>query len=43
MKDQYPIDKNGIIHVPDKPGIGVSLDWDAIDRTCQSHKVSDAR
>ncbi len=33
MKDPYPIDKNGIAHVPQKPGIGVELDWDLIDRT----------
>jgi L-alanine-DL-glutamate epimerase-like enolase superfamily enzyme len=40
MKDPYPIDERGIAHVPTKPGIGVELDWDLIDRTCVSHKVS---
>ena len=39
MKDPYPIDAAGVIHVPQKPGIGVELDWDAIDRTCRSHQV----
>lgn len=42
MKDPYPIDAQGIAHVPQKPGIGVELDWDAIDRTCVEHKVSKA-
>jgi L-alanine-DL-glutamate epimerase-like enolase superfamily enzyme len=42
MKDPYPIDKNGIAHVPQKPGIGVELDWDLIDRTCIEHKVTKA-
>lgn len=40
MKDPYPIDAQGIAHVPQKPGIGVELDWDAIDRTCVEHKIS---
>lgn len=40
MKDPYPIDKNGIAHVPRKPGIGVELDWDLIDRSCVDHKTS---
>jgi L-alanine-DL-glutamate epimerase-like enolase superfamily enzyme len=43
MKDKYPIDKNGIAHVPQKPGIGVELDWDAIDDTCVEHKVTKAK
>ncbi len=42
MKDPYPIDAQGIAHVPQKPGIGVELDWDAIDRTCVEHKVTQA-
>jgi L-alanine-DL-glutamate epimerase-like enolase superfamily enzyme len=40
MKDAYPIDNKGVIHVPQKPGIGVELDWDLIDRTCARHQVS---
>lgn len=40
MKDPYPIDAAGIAHVPEKPGIGVELDWDRIERTCVSHRVS---
>lgn len=31
-KDQLRIDKDGFIHVPMKPGIGVELDWDEVDR-----------
>jgi L-alanine-DL-glutamate epimerase-like enolase superfamily enzyme len=42
MKDAYPIDNNGIAHVPKKPGIGVELDWDLIDRSCVDHKISPA-
>ena len=40
MKDPYPIDSRGMAHVPRKPGIGVELDWDAIDRSCVEHKVT---
>ncbi len=43
MKDKYPIDKHGIAHVPQKPGIGVELDWDAIDNTCVEHKITKTR
>jgi len=40
MKDPYPIDAQGIIHVPEKIGIGVELDWNAIDRSCSHHQMS---
>jgi len=40
MKDKYPVDQHGIAHVPRKPGIGVELDWDAIDNTCVEHKIT---
>ena len=40
MKDAYPIDEQGIAHVPQAPGIGGDLDWDAIDRTCVEHKAT---
>lgn len=40
MKDPYPIDAHGVAHVPQKPGIGVELDWDAIDKSCVEHKVT---
>jgi L-alanine-DL-glutamate epimerase-like enolase superfamily enzyme len=43
MKDKYPIDKNDFAHVPQKPGIGVELDWDAIDNTCVEHKITKAK
>jgi len=42
MKDPYPIDAAGIAHVPQKPGLGIELDWDAIDAACVEHKVSRA-
>ena len=41
MKDAYPIE-DGVAHVPNKPGIGVELDWDLIDRSCVEHKISKA-
>lgn len=31
-KDLIRIDKDGYVHVPTKPGIGIDLDWDDIDR-----------
>lgn len=43
MKSPYPIDAQGRIHVPSSPGLGVELDWDAIDRACVAHRRSDAR
>lgn len=39
MKDRLPIDENGIIHVPQKPGVGVDLDWDLIKENTVSYKV----
>jgi L-alanine-DL-glutamate epimerase-like enolase superfamily enzyme len=42
MADPLPIDENGIIHVPEKPGLGVELDWNKIDDTCCSHKLTEA-
>jgi len=42
MKDAYPIDSCGVAHVPQKPGLGVELDWDAIDRACAEHKITKA-
>jgi L-alanine-DL-glutamate epimerase-like enolase superfamily enzyme len=40
MKGDLPIDARGVAHVPQGPGLGVELDWDAIDRLCVSHKVT---
>jgi L-alanine-DL-glutamate epimerase-like enolase superfamily enzyme len=39
LKAPLPIDEQGVIHVPEKPGLGVELDWDAIDRMTHSHRV----
>jgi L-alanine-DL-glutamate epimerase-like enolase superfamily enzyme len=41
MKDPWPIDADGEIHVPQKPGLGIELDWGAIEDTCVEHKVSE--
>jgi L-alanine-DL-glutamate epimerase-like enolase superfamily enzyme len=38
MKTRLPIDHNGIITVPDLPGLGVELDWNEIDKNCVSYK-----
>jgi L-alanine-DL-glutamate epimerase-like enolase superfamily enzyme len=43
MKDPWPIDSHGVAHVPQKPGLGVELDWEAIDRTCVEHKTTGAK
>ena len=43
MKDPWPIDGKGMIHVPEKPGLGIELDWDKIDDTCVSHEVAGDR
>jgi L-alanine-DL-glutamate epimerase-like enolase superfamily enzyme len=43
MKDPLPIDEQGIIHVPDGPGLGVKLDWDAIDRMTTSYRVLEGK
>ncbi len=37
MKGDLPIDENGIIHVPDKPGVGAELDWDLIQSACHNY------
>ena len=31
MKDPYPIDDKGIVHVPQKPGLGIEIAWDPVD------------
>lgn len=33
MKQPYPIDDKGIIHVPQHPGLGIDIDWDRVDDT----------
>ena len=38
MKGKLPIDEEGMITVPDEPGIGAELDWDLIHRACVSYK-----
>jgi L-alanine-DL-glutamate epimerase-like enolase superfamily enzyme len=42
MKDPWPIDSQGFIHVPEKPGLGIEFDWAGIDRLCVSHDVRTA-
>ncbi len=37
MKDPWPFDSEGNIHVPEKPGLGIELDWDAIENSCVGH------
>ena len=37
MKGNLPIE-NGIITVPDLPGIGVALDWELIEKSCRSYR-----
>lgn len=42
MKDPLLIDEQGMIHVPDKPGLGVEIDWDEVERMTVSHKEMEA-
>ena len=38
MKGKLPIDKDGMITVPNTPGIGAELDWELIKNNCHSYK-----
>lgn len=38
MKGDLPINENGIITVPESPGVGAELDWDLIKQNCVSYK-----
>ena len=38
MKGAMPI-REGRIYVPDKPGVGMELDWDLIQASCHSHRI----
>jgi L-alanine-DL-glutamate epimerase-like enolase superfamily enzyme len=33
MKEPYPIDDKGMIHVPQTPGLGFEIDWDSVDNS----------
>ena len=37
MVGKLPIE-NGIITVPDTPGVGAELDWELIEKACRSHR-----
>jgi len=41
MKDPWLFDDDGNIHVPKGPGLGIELDWEAIDNACAGHRVSE--
>ncbi len=36
LKEPITLDADGYVHPPDKPGLGVELDWDVLD----NHTVS---
>jgi L-alanine-DL-glutamate epimerase-like enolase superfamily enzyme len=40
LKGGLPIDERGHAVAPTAPGLGVELDWEAIDKLCVSHRVS---
>lgn len=42
MKGKLPIDSEGMITVPESPGIGAELDWELIERQCVSYKKIEA-
>lgn len=39
MKGLLPIDENGMIQVPEGPGVGAELDWELIEKNCVSHRT----
>lgn len=41
MKDDFLFDGKGNIHVPQKPGLGIEMDWSLIDKSCVEHKLSE--
>ncbi len=41
MKSRLPINAQGMACVPEGPGLGVDLDWDAIDKLCVSHRKTE--
>ena len=40
MKGNLPI-HNGIITVPETPGIGAELDWELIEKSCHSYRFQE--
>ena len=38
MKGDLPFDSEGLIDVPNAPGVGAELDWDLIKSACKSYK-----
>ena len=42
MKGAMPI-RDGMIYVPDGPGVGVELDWELIQNSCHSHRILKAK
>ncbi len=43
LKGRLPIDARGWAMAPQKPGLGVEIDWEAVDRLCVSHRVSQSQ
>lgn len=37
MKQAYPLDAAGVMHVPQGPGLGIDIDWDAVDNSTRRH------
>ena len=37
MKGDLPVDSDGVIHVPNAPGVGAELDWELIERACHHY------
>ncbi len=42
MKGNLPI-KDGIITVPEQPGVGVELDWELIEASCYNYRCQNAK
>jgi len=41
MATPYPISSDGTIRVPEKPGLGVELDWPTMDAQCVAHRMKE--
>jgi L-alanine-DL-glutamate epimerase-like enolase superfamily enzyme len=38
MAEPYPVTQGGTIRVPELPGLGVGIDWTAVDACCVAHR-----
>jgi L-alanine-DL-glutamate epimerase-like enolase superfamily enzyme len=41
LAGSYPISPEGTIRVPEQPGLGVEIDWTAVDARCVAHRAKE--